>query len=100
MVKRWLNPDPASDASGLTFVEWDPTKDANPDAPPVQMIVNASEVRGAGFKLKERMPLELDSSVRVSSRKRGARVRNMEGMGEKKLVMSTSDDDCIREGCE
>ena len=79
------------------------TKDADPDAPPVPMIVNSSEVRGAGFTLKELMPLELDSSVRVSShrrRTRGAGVRSMEGMGEKKLVRSTADDDYIREGCE
>ena len=99
MVKRWLNRDP-SDASGLTFVEWDPAKDADPDRPPVAMIVNSSEVRGAGFKLTELMPPVLDSSVRVSSRLRGARVRTMEGMGAKKLVMDTNMDNDIRHFCE
>jgi len=64
------------------------------------MIVNSSEVRGASFKLKELLPLELYRSVRVSSCTRGAGVRSMEGMGEKKLVMSTTDDDYIRVGCE
>ena len=61
MVRRWLHRDP-SDSSGLTFVEWDPVKDADPDLPPVPMMVNSSEVRGAGFKLKELMPAQLDRS--------------------------------------
>ena len=100
MVKRWLNRDP-SDASGLTFVEWDPAKDANPDEPPVAMIVNSSEVRAAGFKLKELMPPQLDSSVRVSPRLHGgAGVRTLEGMGEKRFVIDVNDDNYIREGCE
>mmetsp|Transcript_31766 Transcript_31766/g.68266 ORF Transcript_31766/g.68266 Transcript_31766/m.68266 type:complete len:114 (-) Transcript_31766:35-376(-) len=99
VVKRWLHRDP-SDASGLTFVEWDPVRDADPDAPPVAMMVRSSEVRGAGFKLKELMPLELDSSARAGPRKRGAGALSMEGMGEKKLVMSVDDDNYIREGCE
>ena len=70
MVRRWLHRDP-SDSSGLTFVEWDPVKDADPDLPPVPMMVNSSEVRGAGFKLKELMPAQLDRSVRVSPRLHG-----------------------------
>ena len=98
-MKRWLHRDP-SDASGLTFVEWDPIKDADPTAPSVAMIVNSSEVRGAGFKLQELMPLELDSSVRAGPRTRGAGVCSMEGMGEKKLVLSTKDDNEMREVCE
>lgn len=85
MVKRWLNRDP-SDASGLTFVEWDPVRQggsADPDVPPVAMIVNSSEVCGAGLKLTELMPPQLDSSVRaVSSRLRSAGVLTVEGMGE------------------
>ena len=99
MLKRWLHRD-RSDASGLTFVEWDPVRDADPDAPPVAMMINSSEVRGAGFKLKELMPLKLDSSARVGPRTRGAGVRSMEGMGENKLVLSVDDDNYIREGCE
>ena len=49
-------------------------------------------------KLKELMLLELDSSMCVSSRTRGAGVRSIEGMGEK-LVISTADNNYIREGC-
>jgi len=65
------------------------------------MIVNSSKLRGAGLKLTELMPLQLDSSVRaVSSRTRGAGVRTMEGMGEKKLVLSAMEDNDIREFCE
>ena len=86
VVRRWLHRDP-SDASGITFVEWDPAKGADPEAPPVPMIVNSSEVRSnAGFKLKELMPAQLDSSARASRRTRGAGVRTMEGMGEKRLI--------------
>ena len=85
-MRRWLHRDP-SDASGITFVEWDPAKGADPEAPPVPMIVNSSEVRSnAGFKLKELMPAQLDSSARASRRTRGAGVRTMEGMGEKRLI--------------
>ena len=91
-MRRWLHRD-ASDASGLTFVEWDPAKDADPDAPPVAMLVNSSEVRNAGFKLKQVVPPQLDSSVRVSPRLHsGAGVRTLEEMGEKRLVMDVNDD--------
>ena len=72
-------------------------KDADPDKPPVAMIVNSSEVRAAGFKLKELMP---DSSARAGPRTQGAGVRTMEGMGEKMLVLDVRDDNYIREGCE
>ena len=100
MVRRWLHRDP-SDSSGLTFVEWDPVKDADPDLPPVPMMVNSSEVRGAGFKLKELMPAQLDRSVRVSPRLHGgAGVRTMEGVGEKRLILDTNEDNTIREFCE
>ena len=104
MVRRWLHRD-ASDASGLTFVEWDPAKDADPDAPPVAMLVNSSEVQNAGFKLKQVvtqvMPPQLDSLVRVSPRLHGgAGVRILEGMGEKRLVMDVNYDNYTREGCE
>jgi hypothetical protein len=44
------------DASGLTFQEWTP--DVDTSRPPVAMIINSSELRAAGFKLKEVLPLQ------------------------------------------
>ena len=39
------------DASGLTLQEWTP--DVDTSRPPVAMLINSSELRAAGFKLKE-----------------------------------------------
>ena len=44
------------DASGLTFQEWTP--DVDTSRPPVAMLINSSELRAAGFKLKEVLPLQ------------------------------------------
>ena len=43
------------DAAGLTFEELDPIKDADDSQTPVPMIINSSELRGAGFNLQEVM---------------------------------------------
>ena len=51
-VKRWLHLV-AEDASGLTFEEWDTTKDIDNSQPPVPMIINSIELGGAGFNLWE-----------------------------------------------
>jgi hypothetical protein len=47
------------DASGLTFEEWDPSADTDASEAPVAMImiVNSSELRAAGFDLREVIPL-------------------------------------------
>jgi hypothetical protein len=50
VIKRWLN-RVEEDASGLTFQEWTP--DVDTSRPPVAMLINSSELRAAGFKLKE-----------------------------------------------
>ena len=52
------------DASGLTFEEWDPTADVDDTQPPAAMIINSSELRGAGFNLKEVLPPELEAAAR------------------------------------
>jgi hypothetical protein len=39
--------------SGLTFEEWDPSADTDASEAPVAMIVNSSELRTAGFDLRE-----------------------------------------------
>ncbi len=63
------------DVSGLTFEEWDPSADTDASEAPVAMIVNSSELRAAGFDLREVLPLQLDvarggqcTSARPSSR--------------------------------
>ena len=45
------------DVSGLTFEEWDPSADTDASEAPVAMIVNSSELRAAGFDLREVIPL-------------------------------------------
>ena len=59
------------DASGLTFEEWDPTKDADDSQPPAPMIINSSEFRGADFNLQEVIPPDLESALRLGRCTRG-----------------------------
>ena len=51
------------DASGLTFQEWTP--DVDTSRPPVAMLINSSELRAAGFKLKEVLPQALEAAARA-----------------------------------
>jgi len=98
-VKRWLH-RVAEDASGLTFEEWDPTKDVDNSQPPVPMIINSSELRGAGFNLQEVIPPALEAAARSGRRTRGAGVRQVEGLGRKRFVLSADDDNDLRSRCE
>jgi hypothetical protein len=75
------------DASGLTFQEWTP--DVDTSRPPVDMVINSSELRAAGFKVKE-----------VSSCSRGKGLRSLEGMGPKRFVLSVDNDTEFRSRCE
>jgi hypothetical protein len=52
VVDVWLH-RVDEDSSGLTFEEWDPSTDTDASQAPVEMIVNSSEQRGAGFDLRE-----------------------------------------------
>ena len=54
------------DASGLTFQEWRP--DVDTSRSPAAMLINSSELRAAGFKLKEVLPPSLEAAVRVHAR--------------------------------
>jgi hypothetical protein len=95
VIKRWLN-RVEEDASGLTFQEWTP--DVDTSRPPVAMLINSSELRAAGFKLKEVFPPALEAAARV--RTRGAGLRSLEGMGPKRFVLSVDDDTEFRSRCE
>ena len=82
------------DASGLTFQEWTP--DVDTSRPPVFMLINSSELRAAGFKLRE----VLEAAARGGLRTRGAGLRSLEGMGPKRFVLSVDDDTEFRSRCE
>ena len=56
-------PAAEEDVSGLTFQEWTP--DVDTSRPPVAMLINSSELRVDGFKLKEVIPPALESQLHV-----------------------------------
>ena len=97
VIKRWLN-RVEEDASGLTFQEWTP--DVDTSRPPVAMLINSSELRAAGFKLKEVLPPALEAAARGGMRTRGVGLRSLEGMGPKRFVLSVDDDTEFRSRCE
>ncbi len=69
------------DASGLTFEEWDPSADTDASEAPVAMIVNSSELRAAGFDLREVIPLQLEALARGARCTRGAVLKQIHDMG-------------------
>ena len=85
------------DASGVTFQEWDPTKNTDDSQPPVTMIINSSELRGAGFNLQQVIP---PAAARSGRRTHGAGLRQIEGTGRKRFVLSADDDNDLRSRCE
>ena len=64
------------------------------------MVINSSELRAAGFKLKEVLPPALEAAARGDMRTRGAGLRSLEGMGPKRFVLSVDDDTEFRSRCE
>jgi len=88
------------DASSLTFEEWDPTENVDDTQPAATMIINSSELRGAGFNLKEVLPAELEAAARGGRRRRGAGLLRLEGMGRKRYVLSADEDTELRSRCE
>ena len=99
VIKRWLN-RVDEDASGLTFEEWDPASEADTSQEPVAMIINSIELREAGFKLKEVLPLQLESAARGGMRTRGAGLRRLQGMGPQRFLLHVDDDTEFRSRCE
>ena len=86
------------DASGLTFQEWTP--DVDTSRTPVVMLIDSSELRATGFKLKEVLPASFETAARGGMRSRGAGLRSLEGMGSKWFVLSVDDDTEFRSRCE
>jgi hypothetical protein len=73
------------DSSGLTFEEWDPSADTDALEAPVAMIVKSSELRAAGFDLREVLPLQLEATARGTRRTRGAAIKQIHGMGTRDM---------------
>ena len=66
---------------------------------PVAMIINSSELRAAGFTLREVFSSELETAARRRST-RGAGIRQLESMGPKHFILSVDDDTGLRSRCE
>jgi hypothetical protein len=88
------------DALGLTFEEWDPSADTDASEAPVAMIVNSSELRAAGFDLREVIPLQPEAVARGARRTRGAALKQILGMGTRRYVLSVNNDNEFRSRCE
>jgi hypothetical protein len=88
------------DTSGLTFEEWDPSADTDASEAPVTMIVKSSELRAAGFDLREVIPLELEAETRGGQCTRGAALKQIHGMGTRRYVLSVDNDNDFRLRCE
>ena len=86
--------------SGLRFQEWTP--DVDTSRPPVAMLINSSELRTTGFKLKEVFLLKcfLQHLRQLLACTRGPALLSLEGMGPKRFVLSVDDDTEFRSGCE
>ena len=65
------------DASGLTFEEWDPIKDANASQELVAMLINSSELRATSFTLKEVIPPALEAAALGGRRRYRASLRQL-----------------------
>ena len=63
------------------------------------MMINSSELRAAGFKLKEVLPPALEAAARGGLHTRGVGLQSLEGMGPKRFVLSVDDTE-FRSRCE
>ena len=88
------------DASGLTFEEWDPSVDTDASEAPVAMIVNFSQLRSAGFDLREVIPIQLESGVCGDRRTRDTVLKQIQDMGTRRYVLSVDNDNEFRSRCE
>ncbi len=84
------------DTSGRTFEEWDPSADTDVSEAPVAMIVNSSELRAAGFDLREVIPLKLEAVACGGQRTRAAALKQIHGMGTRRYVLYVDNDNDFR----
>ena len=88
------------DASGLTFEEWDPSADTDASEAQVTMIVNSSQLLTTGFDLREVIPSQLETVTCGDRCTRGAVLKQIQGMGTKRYVLSVDNDNEFRSRCE
>ena len=63
------------------------------------MIVNSSELRAAGFDLREVIPLQLEAAVRGGHRRtRGAALKQIHDMGTRRYVLSVDNETTMSSG--
>jgi hypothetical protein len=99
VVDVWLH-RVDEDVSGLTFEEWDPSVDSDASQAPVSMIVNSSDLRAAGFDLRDVIPLQLEAEARGGRCTRDTTLKQIHGMGTKRYVLSVDNDNEFRSRCE
>jgi hypothetical protein len=99
VVDVWLH-RVDEDTSGLTFEEWDPSADTDTSQAPVAMIVNSSELRAAGFDLREVLPLQLETVECGGQRTCGTVLKQIHDMGTRRYVLAVDNDNDFRSRCE
>ena len=63
---------------------------------PVAIIVNSSELRTVDFDLREVIPIQLETVVCGGRCTRGATLKQIQGMGTRRYVLSVDNDDEFR----
>ena len=98
VVKRWFH-RADDDASGCTFIEWDPTKEAAPGVPPAALLFNSCKLRGVFTELqfKALLPPALEGAGRM--RTRGASLREVKGVGKVRHLLCPNKDNDTRHTC-
>ena len=70
----------------------EPTQDADASQPPVAMFINSSKLRALGFTLREMIPPALEAAARGGRCRYGAGLRQLQGMGPERFVLSADND--------
>jgi len=98
VVERWLN-RVEEDGSGLTFEECNPTQDADASQLSVAMLIKSSELRAAGFTLREVIPPALEAAVRGGRCRYGAGLCQLQGMVPRRFALSADNNNKFRSRC-
>ena len=71
-----------------------------PQGRSAEMIINSSELRGAGFRLQELIPPQLQCLAKSRNRRSGAGLKQLQGVGPLKLLLHVDTDNDLRARCE